>query len=301
MRALRFHSYGDPADVLRLEETTPPEPGPGQIRVAVEACGLTPADWAICGGLHTGELPRGIGLEVSGTVDALGPGVAGVKVGDPVFGPPVYTGPSAGAADQAVLKVWFPRPAGLSAVEAAALPMAVETAYRGLAALGDVSGRTVLISGAGTTIGFAAAQIAVRLGARVIASAGTTYADALRGAGADVVAYGDGLGERVTTLAGGPVDLVLDTAPAGTMAELLTTVTDPTHVVTVTDFAALKSLGVRSTDMTLRYDVLGEYAELAAHGDFTIPIAATYPLENWRAPLAISRSGQARGKHLLIP
>ncbi|MEV6632540.1 zinc-binding dehydrogenase [Actinoplanes sp. NPDC051470] len=189
----------------------------------------------------------------------------------------------------------------ICATEAAALPMAVETAYRGIAALGDVSGRTVLVSGAGTTIGFAAAQIAVRLGARVIASAGKTYTDALRDGGAEVVAYGEGLGERVTTLAGGPVDLVFDSAPAGAMPELLTAVTDPAHIVTVTDFAALQNLGVRSTAMNLRYDVLGEYAALAAQGGFTIPIAATYPLENWREPLAVSRSGQARGKHLLIP
>ncbi|MFG1606727.1 NADP-dependent oxidoreductase [Actinoplanes sp. NPDC049265] len=300
MRALRFHSYGDPADVLRLDETAPPRPGPNQIRIAVEACGLTPADWAICGGLHTGDLPRGIGLEVSGTVDALGPGATGVQVGDHVLGPAVYTGPSAGAADQALLDVWAARPAALGPVEAAALPMAVETAYRGVAALGDVSGRTVLISGAGTTIGFAAAQIAIRLGARVIASAGETFGDRLRAAGADVVAYGEGLGKRVTTLAGGPVDLVFDSAPAGTMPELLTTVTAPAHIVTATDFAALE-LGVRSTGMNLRYDVLGEYADLAARGAFTIPVAATYPLENWREPVAVSRSGQARGKHLLIP
>jgi NADPH:quinone reductase-like Zn-dependent oxidoreductase len=300
MRTLRFHTYGDPADVLHLEETAPPQPGPNQIRVAVEACGLTPADWAICGGLHTGDLPRGIGLEISGTVDSLGPGVTGVKIGDPVFGPAPYKGPTAGASDQALMDVWFPRPGGLSAVEAAALPMAVETAYRGVSALGDIAGKTILVSGAGTTVGFAAAQIAIRLGARVIASAGPTYADTLRDAGADVVAYGDGLGARVTTLAGGPVDLVFDSAPPGGMHELLTTVTDPGNIVTVTDFAALKTLGVRSTDMNLRHDVLGEYATLAAEGRFSIPVAATYPVENWREPLAVSRSGQARGKHVLI-
>src|ERR1700759_2956061 len=147
MRALRFHSYGDPADVLRLDETTPPPPGPGQIRISVEACGLTPADWAIVGGLHTGQLPRGIGREVAGVIDALGSGVTGVKEGDPVFGPAVYTGPTAGAADQALMTTWFPRPDGLSAAAAAALPMAVETAYRGIAALGDIAGRTVLVSG----------------------------------------------------------------------------------------------------------------------------------------------------------
>lgn len=301
MRSLRFHSYGDPADVLRLDEAAPPQPGPNQIRITVEACGLTPADWAICGGLHAGELPRGIGLEASGIVDSLGPGVTGVRIGDPVFGPTVYTGRSAGASDQALLYVWFPRPVGLDAAAAAALPMATETASRGLAALGDVSGKTVLISGAGTTVGLAAAQIAIRHGARVIASAGKTYADVLRDAGAEVVAYGEGLGGRVRTLAGGPVDLVFDAAPAGVMPELLTTVTDAAHIVTVTDFDALKNLGVRTTSMDMRHDVLGEYAELAAQGRFTIPVAATYPLEDWREPLAVSRSGQARGKHVLIP
>jgi len=121
--------------------------------------------------------------------------------------------------------------------------MATETASRGLTALGDVSGRTVLISGAGTTVGFAAAQIAILQGARVIASAGKIYADVLRDAGADVVTYGEGLGERVTTPADGPVDLVFDAAPAGVMPELLTTVTDPAHIVTATDFDALKNLG----------------------------------------------------------
>ncbi|MBL7255369.1 NADP-dependent oxidoreductase [Paractinoplanes lichenicola] len=301
MRALRFHSYGAPADVLRLDDIAVPEPGPGEIRVAVEACGLTPADWAICGGLHDGVLPRGIGLEISGIVDAIGPGVTGVALGDPVLGPSSYTGASAGAAEQAIMTDWHPRPAGLSAAEAAALPMAFETAQRGLDVLGDVSGKTVLISGAGTTIGLAGAQLALLSGARVIAGAGPAFADRLRAAGAQVVPYGEGLGRRVSDLAGGPVDLVFDSAPAGTMPELLTTVTDPAHIVTATDFAALTEHGVRSTGMTMRYDVLTRYAELAAQGTLFMPIAGTYPLEDWREPLAASQSGRARGKHVLIP
>src|ERR1700755_2959382 len=126
MRTLRFHGYGDPADVLRIDDAEPPSPGPGQIRVAVQACGLTPADWALCGGLFAGELPRGIGLEVSGVVDALGDGVTGVAVGGAVFGPAPCRGERAGAWDLAVLDVWALRPPGLGAAEAAALPMAVE-------------------------------------------------------------------------------------------------------------------------------------------------------------------------------
>ncbi|MBS5915144.1 MAG: hypothetical protein KID09_31875, partial [Paenibacillus macerans] len=65
MRTIRFHDYGEPAEVLRMEQVAVPDPGPGRIRVTVRACGLNPVDWAICKGLFPGNLPRGIGLELS--------------------------------------------------------------------------------------------------------------------------------------------------------------------------------------------------------------------------------------------
>ncbi|MGZ0202145.1 NADP-dependent oxidoreductase [Streptomyces sp. RM1] len=303
MRTLRFHEYGAPLDVLRLEDAAPPDPGPGQIRVIVQTCGLTPADWALCGGLFAGELPRGIGLEVSGMVDAVGDGVTGVGLGDPVFGPAPYTGATAGASEQALLDLWFPRPPGLDPVDAAALPMAVETAYRGLDEIGVRDGTIVLVHGAGSTVGYAAVQIALRRGARVVATAGETYADALRAMGADVTGYGDGMAERVTALAGGPVDLALDAAPVGNaLPELVRTVKAPEHVLTLSDFAAAEQLGVRvsfGTGTTPRYDVLGAHAKLAAEGRFSVPVARTFPLEDWRAAVELSQSGHARGKLVL--
>ena len=65
MKTLRFHEYGEPSEVLRLEEAAVPSPRAGQIRVRVRACGLNPADWALCRGLFAGDLPRGVGLDVS--------------------------------------------------------------------------------------------------------------------------------------------------------------------------------------------------------------------------------------------
>lgn len=304
MRTLRFHEYGAPLDVLRLEDAEPPTPGPGRIRVTVQTCGLNPADWALCGGLFAGDLPRGVGLEVSGTVDAVGDGVSGVEIGDPVLGPAPFTGPTAGASEQALLDLWFPRPPGLDPVQAAALPMAVETAYRGVDTLGVRDGTTVLVHGAGTTVGYAAVQIALLRGARVIATAGETYADALRVAGAEVTGYGDGMAERVTALAGGPVDLALDAAPVSdALPGLMRTVKAPEHVLTLSDFAAAKELGVRFSgpggEGTIRYDVLGEYARLAAEGRFSVPVARTFSLEDWRAATELSRSGRPRGKLVL--
>jgi NADPH:quinone reductase-like Zn-dependent oxidoreductase len=273
MRTVRFHEYGEPGDVLHLETAPVPDPGPGRIRVAVHACGLAPADWALCRGLFAGTLPRGIGCDVAGTVDATGDGVTDVAVGDRVFGTADFAHcPSAGAADHAIMDHWFAVPAGLDLTEAAALPMALDTAYLHLTALGLTPGRTILINGAGSTIGFAAVQIALIRGMRVIATAGDTYAGPLRDLGAAVTGYGDGVVQRVKAISGGPVDLVLDTAPVGGALPDLVEVADgdPTRVLTISDFEAAKELGVRDTFhedpamLSHRFAAFPEFAQLAA-------------------------------------
>ena len=306
MRTVRFHSYGEPADVLRLDNATIPSPGPGRIRVRVHACGLNPADWALCRGLFAGDLPRGIGLEVSGLVDAVGSAVTDVGVGDHVLGMADYAGcSSAGAADYAIMNHWTRVPAGLGLPDAAALPMAVETAFRSLGNLGVSAEHTLLIHGAGTTVGFAAVQIALMRGARVIATAGETFADRLRAFGAKVTSYGDGMVDRVVNIAGGAPDLVLDTAPpSGVLPDLIRIARgDPRRVLTITDFEAASRLGARSSfgeDATLRYDVLGEFAQLAASGRFTVPVARSFGLEDWRTALDVSQGGQAHGKLIIL-
>ena len=104
-------------------------------------------------------------------------------------------------------------------------------------------------------------------------------------------------------LAGGPVDLVLDTAPvSGALPDLVRCAgAVPDRVVTASDLAAAQALGVRTNMGETRYDVLAEYAQLAAQGRFTVPIAGTYPLQDWRAAMQASLSGHARGKLLLLP
>jgi NADPH:quinone reductase-like Zn-dependent oxidoreductase len=307
MRTIRFHEYGEPADVLHLEDAAVPAPPPGRIRVTVHAVGLNPADWALCRGLFPGSLPRGIGLDVSGTVDAVGAGVDDVASGDRVLGSADFAGqPTAGAGDHAILDHWALVPDGLDLVQAAALPMAVVTAYSTLQVFGGTTGQTILIHGAGSIIGYAAVQIALLRGARVFATAGRTYADDLGALGATVTGYGPGMTERVRELAGGPVDLALDTAPVGgALPDLITIVGgDPRRVMTISDFGAAAELGVR-TNLTEgggpRYEALAEYAGYAANGKFTIPVARTFPLADWRTALEVSLAGQARGKLILLP
>jgi len=305
MSTLRFHRYGEPTDVLSLEQAAIPSPGAGHIRVRVHACGLNPADWALCRGLFAGDLPRGVGLDVSGTVDALGVGVMDVNVGDPVLGVPDFAGyPSAGAADYAILSVWTPVPQGLDLVEAAALPMAIETAYRCVDMLGVTAGRTLLVYGAGTVIGFAAVQMALMRGARVIATAGETFAGDLRALGAEVTPYGRGMVERVLEIGGGVPDLIFDAGPiSGVLPDLVRIAGgDAGRVLTVSNHGpAAEALGVRHSFSALRYDVLGDFAKLAAEGRFKVPVARTFRLDDWREALDASQSGDAHGKLMLLP
>jgi NADPH:quinone reductase-like Zn-dependent oxidoreductase len=307
MRTIRFHKHGEWADVLNLESAPIPTPRPGQIRIKVQACALNPMDWILCLGGMPGPVPGGIGLDVSGTVDAIGTGVRNVHVGDLVFGVADYiNSPTAGASDYAVLTFWSPVPEGLGPVEAASLPMVVETAVRALDKLGLSSGQTILINGGGTMVGFSAVQIALERGAHVIATAGDAFAERLRHMGAKVTPYGEGMVERVREIAGGATDLVLHTALApGVLPDLIKIVDGvPDRVLSITDFDE-GNLGVRTTgrekDLVPRYDVLSHYAQLAAEGRFTVPVAQTYAMEDWRKALEQSYGGHAHGKLLILP
>lgn len=306
MRTLHVRAYGAPMDVLRLEQVAVPTPGANRIRVRVHACALNPADWVVCQGFIPLPPPRGIGFDVSGTVHALGDGVVGVSTGDKVFGVPDYMGyPTAGASDYAVLSRWWAVPMGLDLVEAAALPMAVETAVRSLDLLGLSAGQTIMINGGGTMTGFAAVQIALLRGAHVITSAGETFADRLRALGARVTPYGDGMVERVREIAGGSTDFALHTALVkGVLPDLVKIVGgDPRRVMSFSDFDE-DGVGVRTTGrekgVVHRYDVMDHYAQLAAAGRFAIPIARTFALEDWRQAAELSMSGRAHGKLVLL-
>ena len=307
MKALRVGIYGKPLEVLRLEDVAIPNPGPGQVRVRVHACALNPADWVVCEGFLPVPPPRGIGFDVSGTVDALGENVTSVGLGDLVFGVPDYISyTTAGAAEYAVLKVFLPVPKGLDATAAASLPMAVETAARSIDLLPLEAGHTLMVNGGGTMTGFAAVQMALLRGAHVIASAGETFAGRLRDLGAKVTPYGEGMVERVRELAGGAPDFVLHTAQVqGILPDLVKIVDgDPTRVLSFSDFDE-EGIGVRTTGrekgVVQRYDMLGHYAQLAAEGRFSIPIARTFALEDWRQAAESSMSKKAHGKILLLP
>lgn len=316
MKALQFDRFGSP-DVVVLREVPKPEPRPGQIRIATRACGLTPGDWAVADGLLADQLPplpRGLGFEVAGTVDALGEGVDDVEIGDRVFGPATFDGPTAGAAEYALMATWARIPKNVTAEQAAALPVAAETAWHALDDLGVRPGELLLVHGAGTTVGEAAVRLALHRGVPVIATAGATRAAALEKIGAQVTGYGDGMTERVAELAGGRVDRAMDTTPTGgrvdraaqaspaggSLPGLIELTGDPDRVLTVSDFAAASELGARSTRIEMGYDRLGEFARLAGEGVLAVSVARTYTLDQIHEAAELSRSRRAGGKLMLV-
>ncbi len=195
MKAIVQDTFGS-AEVLQLRDIAIPDPGHGQIRVAIKAAGCGPDVWHLMTGLPklariAPEFRRWFGdprgRDFAGVVDALGPGVTGVTLGDEVLG--VCGGSFAEYAVTEVDKV-VPKPARLSFEQAAALPISGATALQALRdACGLTPGQTpprrVVILGAGGGVGTLAVQIAKAYGAHVTAVASTSKRDLVIGLGAD--------------------------------------------------------------------------------------------------------------------
>nr|WP_249780634.1 NADP-dependent oxidoreductase [Bradyrhizobium sp. dw_78] len=188
MKAAQFSRFGGP-EVLEIVDLPDPHPGPGQIRIAVHAAGINATEWKLRKGVLSfgAGLPQTTGRDVAGVVDEVGKGVTDVAVGDRVFG---VSDDGAGAAELALLTYRAPIPPSLGFVDAAGLPVALETATRSLDALGVGRGISLLINGAAGGIGSTAVQLAVARGARVIGTASTANHGYLRLLGAEPVTYG---------------------------------------------------------------------------------------------------------------
>lgn len=299
MKAIQYSRFGGP-DVLELVELPEPHPAPGQIRVAVKAAGVNPVDWKARSGMMGGELPQTTGREVAGVVDELGDGVTGVAVGDRVFG---FAAGGGGAAEYALLSDYAPIPRSLDFAPAAALPVAAETAVRTLDLLNVTAGTVLLVNGAAGGVGSSAVQLARLRNARVIGTASPNNHDYLRSLGAEPTTYGGGLVERVRQISGDGVDAALDAAGAGALPALVELAGGPEHVVTIADYAGAQETGVRfSGGMGTERAVhaLTDIGTLIEAGQFSLPVAQTFPLERVGEAQALSQEGHVRGKLVLL-
>jgi NADPH:quinone reductase-like Zn-dependent oxidoreductase len=200
--------------VLRVEQRPDPTPGPGQVRIAVEAAGLTFSDILARTGLYPDapKPPCVLGYEVAGTVESLGSGIEGLHAGDRVMAATRFGGQAELAVAQATDTL--PLPDSFTMAEGAAIPVNYGTAYAALVLMAGVRpGERVLIHSSAGGVGTAATQIAHRLGGFVIGTASAHKHERCRAEGADEVVdhRTANVPEAVRRLTGGEgVDVILD-------------------------------------------------------------------------------------------
>ncbi|MEV6508404.1 NADP-dependent oxidoreductase [Streptomyces sp. NPDC051642] len=312
MKAVRFHQYGDP-DVLRYEDVEQPVPGAGQVRVRVAATSFNPVDANIRAGFMQGPIPVTLphtpGIDVAGTVDALGEGVTGIQVGDQVIGFLPMAGPGA-AAEYVVApaEALTPAPKSVALPDAAALPLVGLTAWQALFEHAELTaGQRVLINGAGGAVGGYAVQLAEQAGAHVIATAGPRSSQRVTAAGADEVI--DHTTADVVAAVSRPVDVVLNLAPVepAQLAALLGLIRPGGVLVNTTVWMPAptdEERGVRGIDLFVRSDTeqLSHLVELVDQGELRVDVARRVPLAELPALHADAAAGALpSGKVVVTP
>ncbi|WP_033216335.1 NADP-dependent oxidoreductase [Kitasatospora phosalacinea] len=300
-RAVRMDSFGGP-ERLEVQEVPRPQVGPGQVRVRVTAAGLNPMDWIMTSDAETAArfglaLPVGFGTDYAGVVDRIGEGVSGFAIGDRVFGGAL----SRAVSDFVVVDSSGKTPAdeahhtpdGVDDRTAATLTIAGRTASAALAAVPLGPDDTVLIGGAGGGVGVFAVQLARIAGARVIGTGSAASADHLRGLGAEPVAYGDGLVERVRALAPDGVTAAIDLHGTDTVDAARGLGVPDGRICTI----AAQVGGVAAANgADAAPGALGEIARLVAEGRLRVPVAATFPIDRIRAAVELQAGRHVRGK-----
>jgi NADPH:quinone reductase-like Zn-dependent oxidoreductase len=300
----QFAEYGDP-DVLRIIDVPAPRAGQGQVRVAVRAAGVNPIDAKTVEGLMRNEialtLPAGVGADVSGVVDQVGPGVSEFAVGDEVLGSSVT--PSFAEHALAEPTSLVRKPHDMAWEVAGSLAGAGGTAYAVLKQLRVKAGETLLIHGAAGGVGTFAVQLAAAHGVTVIGTASERNHDYLRSIGAIPVTYGDGLLERVRSVAPQGVDAVLDASGRGEIPMSIQLTGTPERVLTLVAFDAADTgiqihIGGGGSDLG---DALREIVGLIEQRRLTVSISRTFPLAEVASALKTSGAGHVTGKIVILP
>lgn len=331
---VRIHAFGGP-ESLKVDAIELPEPGPGEVRIAIQAIGLNRADGLLRQNqyIETPELPAKLGYDAAGTVEAVGPGVDNVAVGDRILTIPTFSQADYGVYGEAAIvpaNALWPWPDALSADQAACVGVQYTTVYFALKHVGHLEdGDTVLLTAATGGVGFAGIAVAKQMGATVIATTRKREkADALLKAGADhvVVTSEEDLVERVQAvtnsqgvklifdaIAGQNIPTLLDCLAMGGRCVLygILDATEPTipvmpfllknvslHGYTVFAYTGYPNFGLpqQTEAVTAAREFL---LPRLADGRLQPVISATFPLEDVVAAHQSLESNQQTGKIVL--
>ncbi|MGX1811967.1 NADP-dependent oxidoreductase [Nocardia sp. NPDC055321] len=325
MRITLQESFGGTA-VLEISEVSRPEPGPGQVLIALGASGVNPVDVVVRAGSYrprdgvgseTVDLresgfatpPFTLGWDIAGTVAALGPGVSAFQPGDEVFGLLAFPALASAHADYVLASPneLVRKPDSLTMQQAGALPLVGLTAWQGLVGTANIAaGQRVLVHAAAGGVGHIAVQIAKARGAYVIGTASATNSEFVAGLGADeVIDYRATEFEKVVD----PVDVVFDLV-GGAYAERSLAVLKPGGQLIAAVGVYLGITPERANQAGVRFgyvDVrpsaadLAELVRLADTAALTVRVAHAVPLADIAKAHELVEGAHMAGKVVLVP
>ncbi|MCG7525954.1 NADP-dependent oxidoreductase [Streptomyces sp. OfavH-34-F] len=302
MKAISYSRFGD-ADVLEYGERPDPKVAPDAVLVKVRAAAVNPVDRQAREGKLDGVLdtvfPVIPGWDVSGVVVQPGVAVDEFAVGDEVIGYVREDFLSRGTFAEYVaapVRTLARKPLRLSFEEAAGLPLAGLTAYQVLhRTLRVREGETVLVHAAAGGVGSLAVQLARHAGCRVIGTASERNHDHLRRLGAEPVAYGDGLVDRLRALAPDGIDAAFDTVGGDALRASAETLAPGGRLASIVDTEVF-SYGGRYAFVRPDAEDLSRLAELAEQGIVTVHVDRVFPLAETAAAQRLNAEGRTRGK-----
>jgi len=298
-------SGGNGADALKLQTIDTPRVAAGQVLIQVYAAGVNPVDWKRrlnASPPPTGAPPVIPGFDVAGIVDAVGPGVTTVKVGDPVFARGTGTYAEYAVADAGSV---MRKPSRLTFQQAAGIPVAGVAGYRAADEARIRRGQRVAVIGAAGGAGSAAVVVAKDRGAKVIASGHSSQQAYLRALGVDeFVAYDkDDVAAKI-----GTVDAVLNMVD-GQAGPALGYVKRGGYVASIAGGPGddrCRAAGVTCVVIGPGYDgppmreTLAALAALAEAGKYDVTVSRTFPLAQAAAAQELNRTSDTTGKIVLV-
>lgn len=297
-RFVQQEQFGGP-EALSVIDRQEPSAGAGQVRVRVAAAGLNPVDWKVGQSEEIARafgvtLPSGFGNDFAGTIDELGEGVEGWQLGERVFG----GSRGAAVADHVVVDPakLARTPDGLDDRVAGSLQIAGRTADAAVAAVAPRAGETVLVGGAAGGVGVLVTQLAIAAGARVVATASDANHDFLRELGAEPIAYGEGLVERVRAIAPEGVEAAIDLHGTSTIDAALELGVAPERIASIAAGPNAPAGVIRTGGGDATEGALERIAEDLAEGALVLPIERAFPIERIREAVELQRGGHVRGK-----
>lgn len=309
MRAVRFHAYGGPEELV-IEQVSRPQAEAGEVLVRVYASGVNPIDWKIRRGLLKNimvqSLPITPGSEFAGTIEMLGPSVAAFEEGQAVYGRGgrgTYAEYVVAAADSV-----SPKPRNISFDQAASVPVGARTAWIALFNLANLqAGQLVLVHGASGGVGNYVVQLARSKGAHVIGTTSIDNLNFVRSLGAEtVIDYNATLFEDVVR----DVDVVVDTVGGRTQDRswpvikpggILIAVGRPPEEETAAHYGVrtASTLVDQRTPLLTSTEPLQEITNLIEAGILTPQLGKIFPLESAGQAQALSETGHGRGRIVL--